>query len=556
MKGDFSRRTFNEKKNYSGVLLQQGKLLIDSDWNEQIEILEHRFASFFGDMVGKSGAPSEKAMKLDYVKNKLKLYEGRFYIDGQLIENHADDDENINDLFKKTVNDSSKKDGWYLFYLDVWDREVSVYEDKDLLDTALGVDTSVRIKKEWTVRCERVADSNTDLKTLTGRYEEGKWPDENSAPEWPLPQSTGKMAITQRLSGQSKSEAKDQEIKNGEIHLIQNHLYRVEIHQAPDAKNNMIIKWSRDNGSIIAPINPIAKELIQLTNSDHKSLFEKAKYIELFDTNCSSDNQAGYLVELKSESDKKFDDKGTVIEYAWFGKKEPIQEWMASSTLVARRWDEIKEIPLTEMDNEIKLERDIFVLFSKDKKEDFYRSGDYWQFLVRGGKIVVEQKIVGGQKDDKNITITAKRPDGVKHSFASLALVKADEKGNIVKSDDNQKDPYTVDLRHHFGDIANLSGHARVADKLSVGFGNDNADRPARLSLAANDKGPFVSFFDSKNSEIAKITNKDGNLCIDSNLHISCNIHAEKFITHSGMDLEMKFNQIWDYVSKTKPKSK
>ena len=38
MKGDFSRITFDPKKHYSRVLMQQGRVQLDADWNEQAAI--------------------------------------------------------------------------------------------------------------------------------------------------------------------------------------------------------------------------------------------------------------------------------------------------------------------------------------------------------------------------------------------------------------------------------------------------------------------------------------------------------------------------------------
>ena len=35
MKGDFSRFTFDPRKNYTSVLMQQGRAQLDADWNEQ-----------------------------------------------------------------------------------------------------------------------------------------------------------------------------------------------------------------------------------------------------------------------------------------------------------------------------------------------------------------------------------------------------------------------------------------------------------------------------------------------------------------------------------------
>ncbi|HEX7240557.1 MAG TPA: DUF6519 domain-containing protein, partial [Longimicrobiaceae bacterium] len=57
MKGDFSRITFDPRKHYSGVRMQQGRVQLDADWNEQADILEHRRATETRDLVGGSGAP-------------------------------------------------------------------------------------------------------------------------------------------------------------------------------------------------------------------------------------------------------------------------------------------------------------------------------------------------------------------------------------------------------------------------------------------------------------------------------------------------------------------
>jgi hypothetical protein len=59
MKGDFSRLTFNPKKRYSGVLMQQGRVQLDADWNEQVDITSHRIETETRDLIGNGGAPSE-----------------------------------------------------------------------------------------------------------------------------------------------------------------------------------------------------------------------------------------------------------------------------------------------------------------------------------------------------------------------------------------------------------------------------------------------------------------------------------------------------------------
>ncbi|HZA21616.1 MAG TPA: DUF6519 domain-containing protein [Dehalococcoidia bacterium] len=57
MRGDFSRFTFNPRKHYSGVPLQQGRVQLDVDWNEQQAIIGYRLTTETQDLIGANGAP-------------------------------------------------------------------------------------------------------------------------------------------------------------------------------------------------------------------------------------------------------------------------------------------------------------------------------------------------------------------------------------------------------------------------------------------------------------------------------------------------------------------
>ena len=59
MKGDFSRFTFDPSKHYSGVLHQQGRVWLDSDWNEEVLERLALLQQELRDVVGPSGVPSE-----------------------------------------------------------------------------------------------------------------------------------------------------------------------------------------------------------------------------------------------------------------------------------------------------------------------------------------------------------------------------------------------------------------------------------------------------------------------------------------------------------------
>src|SRR4029077_10767081 len=55
MHADLSRRTFDPGDAYRAVLLQQGRVLLDADVNEQAEITEYHDEVRTSDLVGRSG---------------------------------------------------------------------------------------------------------------------------------------------------------------------------------------------------------------------------------------------------------------------------------------------------------------------------------------------------------------------------------------------------------------------------------------------------------------------------------------------------------------------
>ncbi len=58
MKGDFSRDTFDPKKHFLRVLMQQGRVQIDADWNEQVSILLHYMQALTADLLGPYAKPA------------------------------------------------------------------------------------------------------------------------------------------------------------------------------------------------------------------------------------------------------------------------------------------------------------------------------------------------------------------------------------------------------------------------------------------------------------------------------------------------------------------
>jgi len=89
MKGDFSRDTFDRTKHYNGVLMQQGRVQLDADWNEQADITRHRIETEASDVIGPCGVPAgSDGFKIDTVSgiNDLMISPGRIYVDGIMCE--------------------------------------------------------------------------------------------------------------------------------------------------------------------------------------------------------------------------------------------------------------------------------------------------------------------------------------------------------------------------------------------------------------------------------------------------------------------------------------
>ncbi|MEJ2459348.1 MAG: DUF6519 domain-containing protein, partial [Novosphingobium sp.] len=85
MSGDFSRKTFDPSKDFSLVRMQQGRLFVDADWNEQGDILRRSDRDTATDVIGHSGFPEGDAgfgLIVDAVTDTLILEPGTGYVAG------------------------------------------------------------------------------------------------------------------------------------------------------------------------------------------------------------------------------------------------------------------------------------------------------------------------------------------------------------------------------------------------------------------------------------------------------------------------------------------
>ena len=92
MKGDFSRDTFDAQKHFSRVLMQQGRVQLDADWNEQTAILLHYLHTLAVDLIGPHGGPDDSfKIRTDPVvpAPDFIISAGHYYVDGILCESEG-----------------------------------------------------------------------------------------------------------------------------------------------------------------------------------------------------------------------------------------------------------------------------------------------------------------------------------------------------------------------------------------------------------------------------------------------------------------------------------
>src|SRR4028119_1650727 len=129
MQGDFTRNTFDKNKHLLRVLMQQGRVQLDADWNEQASIFWHYLQTLAEDLIGSHGGVVD-SFKIESLieNNQAVLYDfsvkaGHYYVNGILCENS----EAIN--YKKQQDfvplQQLEQNTIYLVYLDVWERHIT-----------------------------------------------------------------------------------------------------------------------------------------------------------------------------------------------------------------------------------------------------------------------------------------------------------------------------------------------------------------------------------------------------------------------------------------------
>lgn len=188
---DITRLLIQPRKHYVGARMQQGRTVLDSDFNEEAALADEERRRALLDIVGPTGSPDEgfaadlaigeqvtiQAVSFDGQPpvNTLnyRIRPGTMYIAGLRFEHNErtlDDDISGDPIvfqrdFLQMLEDEAPRPEPgsthnQLTYLHAWEQWVSATEDEEIRERALGgIDTSVRVRRMARVEVSEVVDN-------------------------------------------------------------------------------------------------------------------------------------------------------------------------------------------------------------------------------------------------------------------------------------------------------------------------------------------------------------------------------------------------------------
>lgn len=432
MKGDFTRSSYDAKKRYTSVRMQQGRVQLDSDWNEYADIIDHRIEAPLSDLLGGFAAPADSAavesgfaITLEPPKEgdkalpfDLTIGAGHCYVDGILCENdtpckYSSQPHSDFPGVSLTGAASSTLPQRYIVYLDVWQQLLTYLEDPDIREVALdGADTAARTKTEWQVKLHPQPGT---VPATPGSN--GKGPDSDFEQAW-----------QEFVSGRSGRHGKLTAQQKANTRVEENQLCRVEVHSIED--HGFACKMSCENGSVAYRFDAQEGQrdqsfgqagetfAVKLEETDSSRVYlGPSDWVELEFGDVLNGATGSPLFQVQDVGDG--DGEGVVVILCG--------QWPAMPAIakggIVRRWDQKAsnsqadglihvQLPQDcEQSTQYDLGNGLLVSFST---KDTYQVNDYWLIPVRTQ--------VGSGKS--GITwLKDQPPHGVEHHYAPLGLV-------------------------------------------------------------------------------------------------------------------------------------
>jgi Family of unknown function (DUF6519)/Right handed beta helix region len=443
MAADISRVRFDPLRDFAGVVLQQGRLLLDADFNDLVALLDRRLRAETCDLTSFGPDPNHAgvawvprqtpdAFRVELSGGNLTIGRGRMYVDGLLAENHGIEPDGFDPLLSEVTGtadtpydeqpywntpDPLPEGGIHLAYLDVWQREVTHLEDPDLVEIAVGVDATARWQTAWQVRVLEVPTSTTCATA------------DDDIPGWLdlIRPSDGRLTTdTVEVDEDDPCELPPL----GGYRGLENQTYRVEIHEGGDPQSgNVTFKWSRENASVAMPVvEMVSSTVLRLASVGRDDVLRISTndWVEIVDDNYEFNGTPGEIRKVT------VDDAERTITFsgALPSDLQPADAQDAANRhLRVRRWDQsgiVRDADGNEVTNldtagglitvpasdatQVVLEHGIVVSFSLAQAGGRFRRGDHWIFHARTADASID-------------LLDAAPPHGVHHHYARLGLL-------------------------------------------------------------------------------------------------------------------------------------
>jgi len=303
MKSDSSRNTFDARKHFSSVRMQQGRVQLDADWNEQQDIIAHRVRADAADIVGLCGGPLHHAAfhifsdagELSAEERELPenstsvagfsvpdflISAGHYYVDGILCEN-----ERLTSYLSQPDLPGATAiaaPGLYIVYVDVWQRHLTALDDPSIREIALGgPDTATRTKTVWQVKYWFAGAAATgNCLTTFSEFDALIAPGDGTLSARTNPtQTSANPCIVPPGAG---------------YRGLENQLYRIEVHNGGDAFD------ATNSGSLVTRVANTERQ-VRFTGSG--AAWTVGQAVEIFSSTASSDPMNGTLAYIMAKDD-------------------------------------------------------------------------------------------------------------------------------------------------------------------------------------------------------------------------------------------------------------
>ena len=441
-RADVTRDTFDRRNHFARVIMQQGRVFLDADWNEQTSILLHYMRSLAADVIGPHGGSGEGFLvdKADATSTPLvkgfAVRPGRYYVDGLLCEN--DGWTTVGDDPARAVLDGDGKPitgaATFIAYLHVWERHVTCLDVPRICEVALGgPDTATRAQVVWRLR-GLVPTAGDPIATKANAEDTFRKR---------LPPPSG-VRLRARVDPGEPSKSPCNIDPESRYRGAENQLYRVEIHRGGAASasggaagQGATFKWSRDNSSIDLPVRSASQGKVRLLTfgRDDRRTIHENEWVEMVD-----DTLAGRPGVLWQVGTLQRDDMILTLK-PQTGIQFPEYLPQDARRPLLRRWDQRDDpaklsqgaVPVTEAASGdehgwISLEDGVQIAFA-DGPGHTYRAGDYWLIAARTAGGLLWPPYSGDAGAEKYPAVP---PHGIDDHYAPIAVVTTDAGGQVT----------------------------------------------------------------------------------------------------------------------------